>query len=360
MGRGPRKNQLSSERAVPFPSQDANCDPPYIVVDGRPVEKVDVYHHMRTQLEAQYINNIFTQFHWPIHQQGLEFSLPHNGIDYCNKSIPLFVLPGRGCLPSIYRLAQIAILAYIYRRTFRPYRTDIEYEPFLVKLLAVQDAIPTENEAMAVMESVELHKTLCHSLDTVFEEEPFPYRTVHPLFKSMMITIPMHDYRFCGQLRNIGEMRAFITIVGESEGLKDRLKKSPCDIGYDMSYLGDGDIGTVRTTLGKAISFAIECDNSFKDTPGARLDPLHSTVDPEDADALYGEVKKGVASGDLPVVGPSSRWVDVRDPRFHNWTGAGAKSRILERTMQEEFNKHGLHCRCHLIGNRLGNLPIIS
>ncbi|KAF5659575.1 hypothetical protein FHETE_9359 [Fusarium heterosporum] len=357
MGRGPRKNQLSTERAVPFPSQDANCDPPYSMAEGCSLSKAETYHYMRTQLEAQYIRNIFTQFHQPLCQQGLELSLPHNGIDYCNKSIPLFVLPGRGCHPSIHRLAQIAILTYVYRRTFRPYRTDIEYEPFLVKLLAVQDAFPTESETMAVMEAVWLHKALCHSLDTVFEEKSFPHRIVHPLFKSMMITIPMHDYRCCGRLRNIGDLRAFITIVVASEGLEDRLKTSPCNIGNDIFYFGDGDIGTVQTTLGKAISFAIECDDSYKDTPGARPDPLQSTVDPEDAVALYGKVKKGVVTEDLPVVGPSSRWVDTRDSRFHNWTGEGAECRILERTLQDEFENHRKHGCWHCMGDRLDSLP---
>ncbi|KAM0350655.1 hypothetical protein ACHAPU_003142 [Fusarium lateritium] len=357
--RGPRKTDSASERRIPFPSRQAICNHPYNAAqeDLLSLGDADAYHYMRTELEAKYIDCIFMQFQFPVNQPALRFSLPHNGLSYCNKAIPLFVLPGKGCHRSLHRLTQIAVLAYVYRRTFRPYQTDIEYDPFLVKLLSVPDALPTESESMAIGTVVKLHRTVCHSLETVFEKGRFPYRMVHPLFKSMMITIPMHDYRSCGQLRNIKDLRAFITIIGEREGIKDHLRSSPCNIGCDFICHEGSDVRTVRTTLEAAISFAIECDDRFKDNPDVHPDPVQSTVGPADAARLYGKVKKGVGREDLVVVGPSSRWVDTRATRFQTWTGTAAQDRILEKALEEELCKHSAYCGLRCRNNILKTLP---
>lgn len=83
-----------------------------------------------------------------IHRYGVELAyspsardvdrLPEMDIidfcDTCNKSAPIYILPGTGC-----RLLNMVLHNYVYRRWFCPYRSEIEYQRFLCKFITPYD-----------------------------------------------------------------------------------------------------------------------------------------------------------------------------------------------------------------------------
>jgi hypothetical protein len=57
----------------------------------------------------------------------------------CNKSVPVYIIPdGR------HKLVRVVLLNYIYRRWFRPYKTEIDCNRFICKITTT-DELPAEH-----------------------------------------------------------------------------------------------------------------------------------------------------------------------------------------------------------------------
>ncbi|KAK3353817.1 hypothetical protein B0T25DRAFT_581508 [Lasiosphaeria hispida] len=59
---------------------------------------------------------------------------PEDFKDICNKSVPVYVLPTIHC--ETVRLVAVVLHNYIYRRWFRPYRSELSHFRFICKSLA--------------------------------------------------------------------------------------------------------------------------------------------------------------------------------------------------------------------------------
>ncbi|KAI8946362.1 hypothetical protein F4801DRAFT_583518 [Xylaria longipes] len=81
--------------------------------------------------------------------------------DTCNKSVPIYILAGKSHL-----LLNVVLHNYIYRRWFRPYRSEIEHERFFCKFI-IAGSFPKEtrlsHSTTAAMISV--NKDVCAGTD---------------------------------------------------------------------------------------------------------------------------------------------------------------------------------------------------
>ncbi|KAM6528433.1 hypothetical protein FALCPG4_009414 [Fusarium falciforme] len=89
------------------------------------LERHEILHHLRGSLEEHHRNQLETfQIHHPHLLKDMSHIGEIMGLNYWNKTVPIFLLKdpaGRAGYPEMLRPA---LHNYLYRRWFRPYRTD--------------------------------------------------------------------------------------------------------------------------------------------------------------------------------------------------------------------------------------------
>ncbi|KAF5596092.1 hypothetical protein FPANT_4435 [Fusarium pseudoanthophilum] len=215
-------------------------------------------------------------------------------------------------------LIHIAVLNYIHRLYFKPYRTDIEYDQLLAKILRLGYATPPDDSSAARLGFV-LHRAICARVDRALLDADIPGRkhySIRPLFRASYVVIRQSDYQSCGVISDISQLPVVLALTGNTDGLHsdidaelDLLKEVSEPVSLETSQ-------AVRTTLGVVAQLMV-------------------------VEQFQAE-KMGWGKGQLR--GPSSKWVDTH--RYPIWTGEGARTDVLRACQNVERSEHAKVCQC--------------
>ncbi|KAL2679334.1 hypothetical protein Neosp_010107 [[Neocosmospora] mangrovei] len=258
----------------------------------------------------------------------------------------------RGHLEQRHReelgLLLMVIHNYLYRKWFRPYRSDIERGQFVAKVILATDQPDTKDEESAVDLAMQMHATINTCLDSIKAQQ---FYTTRPLFRAMTIVIPGQSYYTCGLVSRVATMSVLIILTGEQEGLSEPISFDSIADRAETVTIG-GKEG-VRTNLETAIDFIMFLEEREEAALGPQPDPIASTgasaLDEWEGEWIYERAQtmaNGLGWDDEPLVGPSSRWVDTDE--YPDWTGHGAQmdAVVTQCLEQNGWRSHAHDCRC--------------
>ncbi|WAO89578.1 Hypothetical protein NCS54_00697200 [Fusarium falciforme] len=172
------------------------------------LERHEILHHLRGSLEEHHRNQLET---FQIHHTHLLKDMSHigeiMGLNCWNKTVPIFLLKGPAGRAGYPEMLRPTLHNYLYRRWFRPYRTD---RP------AVQD------EDAAVEMTMSMHGTVCSNFDSripTIKPEKQQYYITRPLFRAMAIAIQGKVYSRCYDSRPLSYMPVLIILTSQDDGL---------------------------------------------------------------------------------------------------------------------------------------------
>lgn len=261
--------------------------------------------------------------------------------DICNKSVPLYIIPGR--IPGHRnRLLWMVLHNYIYRRWFRPYRSEIDFQRFICKLIYPPDlpfdaATPTP----PIVESIiSLNQAICAGVEACrptheASREAIPYSSypvgcrayvLQPLFQALIMVISTQNYALQDS-KTVGTLPVFLVRTGVEEGLSAPITfESIADKIHIEGHRGGKEV-IIRTTLETAIDFVMDLEAREAAVFGLQPDPV-TVWKPSRRHDL--DRWRDIA-GDRPLIGPSSRFVDVQ--KYPEWTG---QARELDSEIAKE------------------------
>ncbi|RSL49574.1 hypothetical protein CEP54_012372 [Fusarium duplospermum] len=215
---------------------------------------------------------------------------------------------------------------YLYRKWFRPYRSDIERGQFMAKVVLAIDQPDTKDEGSAVDLAMRMHSTTTTRLDSIRAPQ---FYTTRPLFRAMAIVIPGQSYYTCGLVSRIATMPVLIVLTGEHEGLSAPISFDSIADRAEAVTVGGKE--AIRTNLETAVDFIMFLEKREEGAFGPQPDPTASTgasaLDNRTGEWLYENVQimaEQLGWDGEPLVGPSSQWVDT--DKYPDWTGQGAQT----------------------------------
>ncbi|CVL09878.1 hypothetical protein FPRO06_12608 [Fusarium proliferatum] len=316
------------------------------------LQRHEILHYIRGRLEAKYIHRIwYTQFNGMHTKRDLETIQGHSALSFCNKTFPIFLFSDRisSSNRTLGPLIHIAVLNYIHRIYFKPYRTDIEYDQFLAKLLRL-DSIALLDDSSAARMGLVLNRAICTRADRALLDADVPGRklySIRPLFRALSVVIRQSDYPSCGVISDISQLPVFLVLTGSTDGLHLDIH-SEIDLLKDVSEpIRLGPAQGVRTTLGTVTALIMRLQEREDGISGPKLDPLELSDDPKMHKHLYVleqfQAEK-MGWGKRPLKGPSSQWVDT--DKYPIWTGEGARTDVLRACLDATSTEHAMVCKC--------------
>ncbi|KAK4223569.1 hypothetical protein QBC38DRAFT_459213 [Podospora fimiseda] len=209
--------------------------------------------------------------------------------DLCNKSFPLYVLPGNKPLGPL----PLVLHNYIYHRWFRPYRSEIEDDRFIVKQIWPRDLQYEEKPSQSTFETLkELNIGICAAVeerrpqwDARLGVDPASH-ILQPLFRALLVVVApalYQDQRLSGPI-TFDSIRKWV------------------DPSLDTADM-------VRTDFETAMDFCIELENREAAAFGLQPDPVATWK--RQNYRLARDFLEG--AGDEWVPGATSRFVDRDD-----------------------------------------------
>ncbi|KAI1137128.1 hypothetical protein F5Y05DRAFT_419618 [Hypoxylon sp. FL0543] len=265
--------------------------------------------------------------------------------DACNKSVPVYILR-----TSQWRLFGQVLHNYIYRRWFRPYRSEIECQRFICKFITPED-LPDEASPSqkTVNDLVSLNSAICAQVKArhrAYEEElasgekiaPWRLEEVHdhglhvlqPLFQALLIIVCSKNYRN-EDSKTVGRLPVYLVRTGIEDGLS-------APITFDsIADKIDGYTGrprsAIKATLETAIDFVISLEAREAAAFGLQPDPIDAWAPQMRS---FPRVWREIVGNEL-LIGPSSKFVDTE--KYSEWTGDGEEqeSYIMASHEQQRF-----------------------
>ncbi|KAF5717663.1 hypothetical protein FMUND_5609 [Fusarium mundagurra] len=252
--------------------------------------------------------------------------------DCCNKSVPIYIIPGQ---TRMHFFLCKALHNWLYHKWYRLYQSDSEHRQFVAKFLIPfpPDDISTTSLVSLINDlnsricskaaSIQDYVQTCpvgprYSSGQTFRDQRF--YIMQPLFKAMTIILLAEEFDV--RMVDIGKIPALLTITGEERGLSRPLSFDSIKHAVDKVISET----TVQVRLSVAIEFVLaqqEQEVTFFDP---QPDPVESTKELESDTSCYIQEMREFANqlgwtGE-PLQGPSSRWLD---PGVHTvWLGDGA------------------------------------
>lgn len=263
--------------------------------------------------------------------------------DTCNKSVPIYILLG----PHWFAVGRV-LHNYIYRRWFRPYRSDIEASRFICKFITPSDMSNSSPPSkMTVNTLVSLNETICAQVEAHrrtfaerLEQQPEFTRAewrasqiennglyqVQPLFRALLIIISCKDYRR-ETSADAGRIPVFLVRTGVEEGLSAPITFDGIEDRIDGNFV-DETGNTVLTTLETAIDFVMNLEAREAAEFGLQPEPVAAWKPHLDHLERTAPEWKAIVGEEL-LLGPGSKFVDT--DKYPEWTGSGKDhdSRIM-------------------------------
>ncbi|POR34223.1 Uncharacterized protein TPAR_05552 [Tolypocladium paradoxum] len=256
-------------------------------------------------------------------------------LDTCNKSVPVYI-PVCDYWPLLVQVLH----NYIYRRWFRPYRSEIEHHRFICKFITPEDLPDAGSPSQATVDSlVSLNRAICAEVEArrrIYEEtftsgdemavyklqpvKDYRFHILQPLFKALLIVVCFESYRN-EDSKAVGRLPVFLVRTGVEDGLSAPISFKAIASKID-GYAGEAR-SAVRTTLETAIDFVMDLEAREAAIFGLQPDPA---LMPENV-RFWKE-----ALGDEPIIGPSSSFVD---PEKYPWAGNGESYESWVMAQQE-------------------------
>ncbi|KAL7954521.1 hypothetical protein V8C34DRAFT_294133 [Trichoderma compactum] len=246
--------------------------------------------------------------------------------DTCNKSVPVYIVPGQRWL-----LLRVVLHNYIYRRWFRPYRSEIDYGRFICKF--IYPCPPAYEEPMpppTIHDIITINQAICAKIEeqrSIFVEEynshgrfaitptvgksPAQY-ILQPLFRALLIVVSDKKYNK-ETSETVGGLPVYLVRTGIEEGLSAPISFEPIAT-KTLSHIEAGHV--IEVTIETAIDFIMELEAREVAAFGFRPDPVSDWKPFEDDSEAWqslGETE--------PLVGPNSQWVDSE--KYPQWAGSG-------------------------------------
>ncbi|KND87029.1 hypothetical protein TOPH_08327 [Tolypocladium ophioglossoides CBS 100239] len=326
-----------------------------------PCPRHEMLHHLPNHREHTYFRSVLRQYCPDV--SNLINIAPlaiREAEDCCNKSVPIYVLLWANvpeatlAVPGIYvirPLINIVLHNYLYRKWFRPYRSEIEWGSFFAKVMQPRDfemgfephEIADRVAAMSasLCTQVDVTQRRMREIDSLDETER--QRTIRELevvnfhnqdffvlqalFRAVAIVICIEDYfTAAGTLPEIAQTPVFIVLTGIEDGLSAPILFDAIADKVEVYHFGETS-KAARTSLGTAVDFLMGLEVRETLAGGLKPSEAPSAEDYRDCflrheGSLLTEASKLGWVGELPT-GASSRWVDVE--RYLEWSGLGAE-----------------------------------
>ncbi|KAL5095164.1 hypothetical protein Trisim1_003774 [Trichoderma cf. simile WF8] len=305
---------------------------------------------LRTEYEGQHRANIpysaTTYTYRPSVRDVVANDLPdiplYHWIDACNKSVPVYIIPGRRWL-----LLRVVLHNYIYRRWFRPYRSEIDHGRFICKFIYPHN-LPEEptTSMLTIRDIISLNQAFCNKFEaqrSIYAEERcsdtrwvesdyidgcLDHHILQPLFRALLIVVSDEKYNK-ETSENVGNLPVYLVRTGVEEGLSGPISFESISAKI-ISHLKPGRV--VQVTVETAIDFVKELEAREAAAFGLRPDPVADWVPSgqmiEDW-KLTGKTES--------LVGPNSQWVNIE--KYPKWTGSGERndSGLMARFEEQAF-----------------------
>ncbi|KAF5563230.1 hypothetical protein FPHYL_5329 [Fusarium phyllophilum] len=253
--------------------------------------------------------------------------------DCCNKSVPIYIIPGQ---TRIHFFLCKALHNWLYHKWYRLYQSDIEYGQFVAKFFIPFNFRPVDRSTTSLVSLInDLNARICSKVASIQDYvQKFPvgpwysskqafrdqrFYIMQPLFKAIMIILLAEEFDI--RMVDVGKMPALLTITGEERGLSQ-------PISFDsIKHAVDKVISetTVQVRLNVAIEFVMAQQEREVTFFGPQPDPVESAKELESGTRCYLQQIREFANqlgwtGE-PLQSPSSTWLD---PAVHTvWLGEG-------------------------------------
>jgi hypothetical protein len=143
----PRRRPQHSAPLIPSTDGYPCCGPataPYAtghIIPEEQLESHEILHRLRGQLEEQHRSQIWgVWYHHSFVMADLPLLQRDHALDFFNKTVPIYITRGDIQKHGPHSGLLSAVLHnYLYRKWFRPYRTDIERSQFIAKIVDCKD-----------------------------------------------------------------------------------------------------------------------------------------------------------------------------------------------------------------------------
>ncbi|KAK2612589.1 hypothetical protein QQS21_001360 [Conoideocrella luteorostrata] len=265
-------------------------------------------------------------------------------VDTCNKSIPIYIIP----CPKV-QILKIVLHNYIYRRWFRPYKSEIDCARFICKFITPQDLPKEVSPSQSTINGlVSLNMAICNGVDAqrnnyraqrenskaLDDRRINPdVRILQPLFRALLLIISGEKY--CDEdSKTVGGLQVCLVQTGLKDGLSDPITFDSIPDDKILRRLESVGAGGIETTLETAIDFVIDLEAREVAAFGLQPDPVAIWEPLELSPETWREKE--------PPVGPSSRFVDTS--KYTKWTGGGEhyENRVMPVFEQRAFRHYAL------------------
>ncbi|KAK4044122.1 hypothetical protein C8A01DRAFT_12426 [Parachaetomium inaequale] len=323
-----------------------------------------ILHYLRGKIENRHRDYLFRQavrWHGPP-CLGLE-DIPGMRIgeieSCCNKTAPIYILPGDSTSLWDWRLLLVVLHNYLYRTWFRPYRSEIDWGQFLAQVIKVRPGPApqtTESPVGAARLAASMSCGICAHVEetqqklgdrwygvmcleeavALAKELGFPdserinqqkFLVLQPLFRAVAIVLRSSDYGTA--VPAIAEIPALLVLTGVEEGLSAPITFDSIADKIGAHHQAGDSIQTVETSLATAVGFLMDLEKRELAAFGPRPDPADSCRGPRrslflDEEEICFWAQQHGSEWDEAPEGPSSSWVDIGI--YPHWAGEGARS----------------------------------
>ncbi|CAG7562579.1 unnamed protein product [Fusarium equiseti] len=240
-----------------------------------------------------------------------------------NKTMPIYIMQGDSQKRGWSWLLSAVPHNYLYRKWFRPYRTDIEWGQFIAKLVDCRDQPNSSDDATAVDVAMAIRSTIQTGLLSLPAEQ---FYTKPALFKALVVIISAQSYYICSSIANVSAMTVLVLLTGVNDGLSSSITFDSIDDQVERAKFRG--MSGIRAKLEVAVDFIMSLEKREVAAFGPQPDPVLSTA--KDSSDVYARPERAMYENEERVAirlswrhgqitGPSSRWVSAA--RYPKRTG---------------------------------------
>ncbi|KAM0387401.1 hypothetical protein ACHAQC_010770 [Fusarium culmorum] len=316
--------------------------------DGIQLEAHEIVHYLRGEIESYHRQMLhMLPFQHPLWMADIPLLQGYQAICFFNKSVPIYLLRGDKKKQGLSHTVSFPLHNFLYKKWFRPYRSDIERGQFIAHVIDVCNQPESSNEATAVDVAMALRSAIHTRL---LRLPPKQFYTITALFEALVVVIPAESYHRCNLISNVFTMTVLVLLTGEVNGLSGPISFD--SIETEVERVTISGLSGVRTKLEVAVDFIMCLEKRETAAFGPQPDLVASTTNEPHPEEYYGSLyeaetysarEMGWRYG--PIVGPSSKWVSMKS--YPEWTGTSAREDMVYTKQKTKWWRfHERSCTC--------------